>query len=144
MKILVATDGSKDSMEAGEFVGKMVKEDPGLEIHLITVMDPSVGLMVVEPEEAAVLPHLNEALASDAQRALDATEKFLADAGVTVASRSSKWGDPASVICHTADEEGMDMVVVGSRGMGEISGLVLGSVSSRIVHRCSKPVLVVR
>lgn len=144
MKILVATDGSRDSMNAGEFVGKMVAEDPELEIHLITVMDPSVGLVVMEEGEAAVMPQLNETLAADAQRALDDTEQFLAGAGVTVTSKRAEWGDPAATICRVAQEEGMDVVVVGSRGLGEITGLVLGSVSNRIVHRCVTPVLVVR
>ena len=148
MKVLVATDGSKDSMEAGEFVGKMVAEDPELEIHLVTVMDPSIGLtpsvgLGIE-SGFGVLPRLNEILVESAQRALDDTEKFLADVGVTVASKRAEWGAPASVICRVAEAEDMDLIVVGSRGMGEIAGLVLGSVSSRVVHRCVKPVLVVR
>ena len=144
MKVLVATDGSKGSTQASIVVSKMAKEDPNLEIHLITVMDPSAGLVFAEPEETSVLPHLNETLASEAQTALERTEEVFADAGVKVASKSASWGDPATVICQTADEQDMDMIVVGSRGMGEISGLILGSVSDKIVHRCSKPVMIVR
>lgn len=142
MKVLVATDGSQDSMEAGEFVGKMVAEDPALEIHLIFVMDPNIGL--VGPEAFGVIPHLNEMLIGEAERALDGTEQFLAAAGVKVASKRSEWGDPADTICDVADKGDIDLVVIGSRGMGQLTGLLLGSVSSRVAARCSKPVLVVR
>ena len=154
MKVLVATDGSRDSMEAGEFVAMMVAEDPQLEVHLITVMDPSSGLLLasssmglgteMEPMAISIIPRLNEILAQNAQRYLDETEQFLAAAGVKVASRRAEWGNPADVISQVAEEEEMDLVVVGSRGMGGLTGLLLGSVSDRVVTRCAKPVLVVR
>ena len=76
--------------------------------------------------------------------AFSRAERSLAAAGVEVASKRSLWGDPAGIICNVADNEDMDLVVVGSRGRGGLTGLLLGSVSSRVAARCSKPVLVVR
>ena len=142
MKVLVATDGSQDSMDAGEFVGKMVAENPALEIHLIYVMDPNIGM--VGTEAFGVIPQLNEMLIGDAVLALGRAERSLAAVGVNVASKRSLWGDPADTICDVADKEDIDLVVIGSRGMGQLTGLLLGSVSSRVAARCSKPVLIVR
>lgn len=51
-------------------------------------------------------------------------------------------GPPASVLLDAAD--GADLLVVGSRGLGGFSGLLLGSVSSQVVHHAACPVLIIR
>lgn len=43
-------------------------------------------------------------------------------------------GDPASCILDTADSEQVDMIVLGSRGLGTLKGLLLGSVSQKVSH----------
>ncbi len=51
-------------------------------------------------------------------------------------------GPPASVLLDAAD--GADLLIVGSRGLGGFSGLLLGSVSSQLIHHAPCPVLVIR
>lgn len=53
-------------------------------------------------------------------------------------------GNPVDKICSYAEEVGANLVIVGNRGLGNIGDLVLGSVSERVVHKCSRSVLVVR
>jgi len=53
-------------------------------------------------------------------------------------------GDPASEIVRVAEEEGCDLIVVGSRGLGALKSLLLGSVSDHVVHHAHCPVLIVR
>jgi len=53
-------------------------------------------------------------------------------------------GNPVDMICECADELKADLVVVGSRGLGNAGTLVLGSVSEKVVRRCSHSVLVVK
>ncbi len=64
-------------------------------------------------------------------------------AGVRIQSRILS-GSVVDKICECAEEVNADMVLVGSRGLGNIGSLVLGSVSERVVHKCSRSVLVVR
>lgn len=53
-------------------------------------------------------------------------------------------GNPVDMICSYADELKADLVVVGNRGLGSVGSLVLGSVSEKVVRKCSHSVLVVK
>ena len=64
-------------------------------------------------------------------------------AGVRVRSQILS-GNVVEKICACADEVNADIVLVGSRGLGNIGNLVLGSVSERVVHKCPRSVLVVK
>jgi len=64
-------------------------------------------------------------------------------AGVRVQSRILT-GNVVERICACAEEVNADIVLVGSRGLGNIGSLVLGSVSERVVHKCPRSVLVVK
>ena len=59
-------------------------------------------------------------------------------------STRSVLGPAAETISELADAEGYDLVVVGSTGKGAVKRMLLGSVADRLVHTCTKPVLVVR
>jgi len=64
-------------------------------------------------------------------------------AGIRVQSRILS-GNVVDKICECAAEVNADIVLVGSRGLGNIGSLVLGSVSERVVHKCPRSVLVVK
>ena len=64
-------------------------------------------------------------------------------AGVRVQSRILS-GNVVDKICECAEEVNAEIVLVGSRGLGNIGNLVLGSVSERVVHKCPRSVLVVK
>ncbi len=53
-------------------------------------------------------------------------------------------GRPGKSIVSEAEEGGFDLVVIGSRGLGDLAGLVLGSVSRHVVNEAKIPVLVVK
>ena len=63
--------------------------------------------------------------------------------GIRVQSRILS-GNVVDKICECAEEINADLVLVGSRGLGNIGSLVLGSVSERVVHKCTRSVMVVR
>jgi nucleotide-binding universal stress UspA family protein len=53
-------------------------------------------------------------------------------------------GAPAEAVADAAQASDVDLVIVGSRGLGAVKRALLGSVSDRLLHICPKPVLVVR
>ena len=55
-----------------------------------------------------------------------------------------KSGEPANVIVNTAESEGFDTIVIGSRGMGTMTRLLVGSVSQKVVAHAPCSVFVVR
>jgi len=63
--------------------------------------------------------------------------------GVRIQSRILS-GNVVDKICECAEEVNADIVLVGSRGLGNIGSLVLGSVSERVVHKCPRSVLVIK
>ncbi|MGZ4166791.1 MAG: universal stress protein [Solirubrobacteraceae bacterium] len=111
-------------------------------------------------EETATLTivHIVQKIATSGDKALGwyANEELVEAKVEQVASQLSKEGvnvsvkmvthvgpQPAHQIAELAREAGADLIVVGSRGHGVISGLVLGSVTQRLLHVAPCPVLVV-
>lgn len=129
VQVLLATDGSPDA----EFAVRSLLElaDPAkVEVQVVSVADvvPASAAQYddwVTPEE--VLDHLH----SKAVLAVDQAAQPLIDAGFAVAVDTPK-GDPARRILELA--ELVDLVVVGSRGLGPASRLALGSVSDQVAR----------
>ncbi|KAI8069415.1 hypothetical protein BC940DRAFT_297667 [Gongronella butleri] len=54
------------------------------------------------------------------------------------------WGDPKDTLPKYTQKNAVDLLIVGSRGLGSIKSVLVGSVSDKCVHECPCPVLVVR
>lgn len=145
-KILLATDGSSGSIRATEFTADLARRISDVEVTVFfakeynfqgmgMVGEPGVFAM---PNVDAVQRRLNEA----AESALQEAKRALAAGGCPVMLRA-EWGVAADLICHIAEEDGFDLIIMGKRGLGALSGLLLGSVSDRVVHRSKVPVLTI-
>jgi nucleotide-binding universal stress UspA family protein len=138
MRILVALDGSQGSRKALRFALKLAK-DSGYSISLLHV----VPKLPTTKEE--VIRLIKEEIGSPeeaGERYLEEAKQIAEEEGVQVREVILKEGNPVEEILKA--EKGYDLVVVGSRGMGKVDRLLLGSVSSKLVVASSKPVLVVR
>lgn len=129
-RILAATDGSPLAGDALEAALELAREQ-GAELHVLHVLEPG------DPRAS------NGAPSSDRDGVLERAAGRAAALGVpcTVELRA---GDAAGEIVACAGRAGADLVVVGCRGRGGSALALLGSVSSAILHRCDRPVLVVR
>lgn len=84
-----------------------------------------------------------EALDKKAQAVLDYYRKLLEGKGFSGIKPVIRKGHPAEEILKTAEEEGVDMIMIGSRG-ARTSQLFMGSVSREVVNHAQTPVLVVK
>jgi nucleotide-binding universal stress UspA family protein len=142
-KILVATDGSQHSRNAAVQAAALAK-DLGAEVEVfsVAVVQPMYGGLHVG---AVGLESMEEEAQKAAEMAVADTAQVFADHGLTPRTVVSvAMGNAAGVICQEADDWGAELIVVGSRGLGRASSLILGSVSQEVVHSSSRPVLVVR
>jgi nucleotide-binding universal stress UspA family protein len=91
-------------------------------------------------------------LAVEAETSQEATDladnavRAIKDRGVSARPdvRSGIRGQVAHTIVDAAKDAGADLIVMGSRGLGDLSGLLLGSVTHRVLHLAQVPVLVVK
>ena len=134
--ILMATDGSEDSTLALR-AATDIANAAGLALHLVLAwQEPTHSRSGATTEKSGPERAARELLRRQARLARAA--------GATVAGEHLRKGNPAQEITDLAEEIGAGMVVVGSRGLGALKRLVLGSVSKDVVRAASRPVLVVR
>ncbi len=147
MKIILATDGTKFGDAATEML-RNFKLGSGDSVKVISVVDMAVPLAV--DVYGGYLPdtsELEKAARENASKVIDSTnetlKKFFGEAGVDV-SGDVLFGSPDSRIVETAEEIGADLIILGSHGYKRWERLLLGSVSSSVVHHAHCSVLVVR
>ena len=92
----------------------------------------------------APMPAPAEILEPIGRQVLERAEELALEAGVKKVSGHILGGDPADGILATAKREKADLIVLGTRGYGELKGLLLGSVSHKVAARAHCPVLTVK
>lgn len=146
MKILLAVDGSSGSETA---IQEIVRRPWGTnsELKVITVAEIPI-MPVVEPwgpphNYFAVLERAAyEAATVVLEKALARLKRIATDS-LKISSEVLQ-GPPAQTIVEEAERWGADLIVMGSRGLGAWSRLLLGSVSNSVVHHAKCSVEIVR
>ncbi len=142
-KVLLATDSSKEAALAAQTAAD-IAEKTRSELHVVLV-GLSVGYVGMGPPEIANIPApRQEELNEEAQRLLEAQVQQIEADGGTVTQAHLRVGRPDEQIVALAEEIGAGLIVVGSRGLGGIRRLLMGSVSGSVVRHAHCPVLVVR
>jgi nucleotide-binding universal stress UspA family protein len=145
LKILIAVDGSEHASRALEAVGQMAAASLALEAVLLCV-DPGV---LLDPLFSADYTMVTiQKLKEEQEKQQDAT---LADAirqakplGVRVCETVRGYGSISKEILRIASEKKCDQIAMGTRGMGSVGNLMLGSVAQGVIHRSPIPVLLVK
>ncbi len=137
-RILVGVDGSLESRAAADLAADLARQ-MGAQITLAYVLPVPVPMSPDGYLESLASWELAEReYGASLLRELAAR---LTGVGVETVSPS---GPPAETLSDLAKAGDVDMVVVGHRGRGAVSRLLLGSVADRLVQICPKPVMVVR
>jgi nucleotide-binding universal stress UspA family protein len=143
--LLICYDGSEDAKHAIESAGALLAARPAL---VVTVWQPTASLdsvvwsgMIVGVDKLA---ELDRAAAEAGGR--------VADEGVRIAQQAGLEAEPLAIkaagsvwktIVETAGRHDAAAIVIGSRGLTGVRSMLLGSVSSAVVHHADRPTLVV-
>jgi nucleotide-binding universal stress UspA family protein len=140
MKTLLAVDGSENANEALRLL-KYLSIDHLFVLHALHVPKPAYPMMV--PEVARDLYHeIERGMRADGERLLDRTVSLLPFHTGPV-TRVLQVGSAAEVILTTIEQEKIELIVLGARGLGPIKERLFGSVSHRILTSapCAKVIV---
>lgn len=132
--IVVGVDGSPSSLAALDWAVTEARLRHG-EIRLVTAW--YYPPLASEVSDGVI----DDTFKNDAEQVLAKALRIVADEGVPVTGTVAE-NSPATALLDAAKDA--DLVIVGSRGHGGFASLLLGSVSSQVVHHAHCPVLVVR
>ncbi len=138
-RILLATDGSEDAARAAQAAAGLA-ERAGAELHVVHAWQANLSkaYAVMVPNTAV------RWCEQQAGKSLDRQVEQIEQAGGAVAEGHLLRGEPVEKITELAEELDVDLVVIGSRGLGTFRRLTAGSVSEGVVRDAQRPVLVVR
>jgi nucleotide-binding universal stress UspA family protein len=142
-KILVPTDGSEESQKALQMAISLAKKYESKVIVLYVVS--------LNTHEFADLPTISVELSQQwvgelkniGIQVIDNIKQTVSFDGVEY-STLLELGNPAVEICKVAKNENIDLIVMGSRGLGSFGKIIIGSVSNKVLQLAECPVLITR
>jgi nucleotide-binding universal stress UspA family protein len=165
--IVVATDGSDNAKRAAE-VGAELASACGARLIIVHVAPTNTSLEDVEnfnilPPEVkdeikrmresmgglelsvyAPVPVPQSAIEFLGNAVLDRADNVARDSGMKNISRVLAYGNPAENIVAEAEKAKADLIVIGTRGLSDLSGLVMGSVSHKVIQLAKCPCVTVK
>ena len=138
-QILVPVDGSERSTEALTYA---IETFPDATITALHVLEYGMGDLGTFSGMTGDLPD-DEAAEAQASEVLEEAERLGEKHGVDVEGERGQ-GRPERVIVKYVEEDGYDLVVIGSHGRDGVARVLLGSVAEKVVRRSPVPTLVVR
>jgi nucleotide-binding universal stress UspA family protein len=142
-KILVGVDGSPSSTKALSWAAEIASKWDAL-LLIISVIPPLTPLVYMGAAPMYIEEYDRVSRIAK-QKIIDEAVKFVRGKSpdLKVETRISK-GRPSEIIQQTVREENVDLIVLGSKGIGGVTGWFLGSTSSKVVNVCEKPVLIIK
>lgn len=141
LKILIAVDGSEHAERAMAAVGKMARASLELEAILLCV---SPEPLFYGSYSAATLQKIEAEQVIQQNVILNLAMEQASAAGLKVSESVRAYGVIANEIVRIAKDRQVDQIVMGTRGMGAMGNLFIGSVAQAVIHQSSVPVLLVK
>jgi nucleotide-binding universal stress UspA family protein len=143
-KLLLASDGSDNALRAARFAVDLVLLVPDLRVTVVVINDVLEKMKYYSTLRSPVI--FEEVEVHFRNKARDALSRTLAvfEAHHCQAEGVIKMGNPPQEIINLAKEGSFSQIVIGSRGLGSLKGIVLGSVSTKVVQLANCPVTIVK
>ncbi len=139
-KILVPVDGSASANRAAEFASRLAA-DTGAVLTLLFTFEPAgpatIGLTSLSKQD------VKRAVDGVAEKAMARAIKAVSKAGIAAVQQVAL-GNPAAEIIAAAKKDKASLIVMGSRGLSPMKGLLLGSVSEKVLRHADCAVTIVR
>ncbi len=142
-RLLVPVDGSDGAMAALALAAKLQQSGGGELLILCVYRHYSLleaSMSMVRPDEPE---NLDDSMRAFASGVVEKAKSVAAEHGAGKLRGFVKSGPPARTIVAFAKDRDVDLIVLGSRGLGDVEGFLLGSVSHKVTSLAECPVLVV-
>lgn len=136
-KILLAADGSKNSIRATEEAIKIASLNANATVTVVLVADYAQAKTDVLHSESSIELDLKR------RNKLVPVEELLKKENINYQVEVLR-GEPGPTIVEFANKQKYELLVIGSRGLNSLQEMVLGSVSHKVVKRANCPVLIVK
>jgi nucleotide-binding universal stress UspA family protein len=141
MRILLAVDGSDQSFEAARSLAHFVESEEVTLLHAVDVPQPAYPK--ITPEVARdIYMTVEREIKAEGERLLEQVASLL-PMGIGPITKRLEVGKPADAILAVAQEKHVDLVLLGTRGVGPMKAVLLGSVSHRVLSYAHSPVMAV-
>jgi nucleotide-binding universal stress UspA family protein len=145
--LLIAYDGSDNAKAAIAAVARLM---PGADAMVLMTWEPYIdslarsGAMGLGGVSSTISPEIEDQLRAGSLKIATEGAELAAAAGLVATHKAVPTnGSPAHAILGEADALGADLIVVGTRGLGRVKSVVLGSVSHAVVQHADRPVMVI-
>ena len=136
--ILLAVDGSEHALHAAKNAADLARSMNSEFLRIVIAYEPVPPYLGEPNMQAAISARMKEA-ETTLQKALDAVGEIPGEIHTEILE-----GPAAEAILDVANTRKNDLIVMGSRGLGRLTGALLGSQSQKVVRHATCPVLIVR
>lgn len=137
-RILLAVDGSDHALHAARMAADMARGMKPKELRIVVAYD-TIPMYLGEPNMQFAIDRRK----TEAEEILNAAIKEIGQVPSEIHTEIIE-GSPAEAIITVAETRKSEIIVMGSRGLGRLAELVLGSTSQKVVAHAHCPVLIVR
>ena len=137
-RILLAVDGSEHALRAAKIAGDLARAVHAKEFRIVIAYE-SVPVYLGEPN----LQNTINARLSESRATLKEAQETVGEVPIEIHTEMLE-GQIAEAIINVANTYHSDVIVMGSRGLGRLTGALLGSNSQKVVSEAHCPVLIVK
>jgi len=141
MRITLAVDGSDNSYEAARALGHLTQAEQVIVLHVLDVPKPAYPMMMPEVAQD-IYATVEREMRKEGDQLLSCVKSIL-PLGTGPATTRLEVGKPADAIVAVAQEQQVNLIVMGARGLGSVKEVLFGSVSHRVLTHAHCPILVV-